>query len=85
VCSVLAEALVTELSDVSQQGLQYSLSNREYQTMCLIGSGKPVRKIADELALSVKTVSTYRAHILRKLNMKTNSLKSTINKDSDMA
>ena len=73
VSSDLAESLVTGLSDVSQQDLQHSLSNREYQVMSLIGSGKTVGKIADELALSVKTVSTYRAHILRKLNMSNNA------------
>jgi DNA-binding NarL/FixJ family response regulator len=73
VSAVLAESLVTGLNDVSQQELQHSLSNREYQVMSLIGSGKTVGKIADELALSVKTVSTYRAHILRKLNMKNNA------------
>jgi DNA-binding NarL/FixJ family response regulator len=73
VSAVLAESLVNGLSDVSQQELQHSLSNREYQVMSLIGSGKTVGKIADELALSVKTVSTYRAHILTKLNMKNNA------------
>jgi len=73
VSSALAESLVTGLSDTSQQELQHSLSNREYQVMCMIGSGKTVGKIADEISLSVKTVSTYRAHILRKLNMKNNA------------
>jgi DNA-binding NarL/FixJ family response regulator len=73
VSSALAESLVTGLREPSQQDLQHSLSNREYQVMSLIGSGKTVGKIADELALSVKTISTYRAHILRKLNMKNNA------------
>jgi DNA-binding NarL/FixJ family response regulator len=73
VSAVLAESLVTGLNDVSQQNLQHSLSNREYQVMSLIGSGKTVGKIAEELFLSVKTVSTYRAHILTKLNMKNNA------------
>jgi DNA-binding NarL/FixJ family response regulator len=73
VSSALAESLVTGLREPSQQDLQHSLSNREYQVMSLIGSGKTVGKIADELALSVKTVSTYRAHILRKLNMSNNA------------
>jgi len=73
VSSALAESLVTGLREPSQQDLQHSLSNREYQVMSLIGSGKTVGKIADELALSVKTVSTYRAHILRKLNMNNNA------------
>jgi len=41
--------------------------------MCMIGSGKTVTEISEELALSVKTVSTYRARILEKLNMKNNA------------
>jgi len=69
----LAEFLVSGLTDSNQQDLLHSLSNREYQVMSLIGSGKTVGKIAVELSLSVKTVSTYRAHILRKLNMKNNA------------
>jgi DNA-binding NarL/FixJ family response regulator len=73
VSAALAESLVTGLNDINQHDLHHSLSNREYQVMSLIGSGKTVGKIADELALSVKTVSTYRAHILRKLNMKNNA------------
>lgn len=73
VSSSLAESLVSGLNDLSQQDIHHSLSNREYQVMSLIGSGKTVGKIAGELALSVKTVSTYRAHILRKLNMKNNA------------
>ena len=73
VSSALAESLVTGLSDPDHQDLLHSLSNREYQVMSLIASGKTVGKIAGELVLSVKTVSTYRAHILRKLNMKNNA------------
>ncbi|HXE94801.1 MAG TPA: response regulator transcription factor [Dongiaceae bacterium] len=69
----LAEFLVSGFTDSNQQDLLHSLSNREYQVMTLIGSGKTVGKIAVELSLSVKTVSTYRAHILRKLNMKNNA------------
>lgn len=46
------------------------LSDREYQVLCLIGAGKTVSEIAVELILSVKTVSTHRTHILRKLNLK---------------
>ena len=73
VSSDLAESLVSGLSDPNHQDLLHSLSNREYQVMSLIASGKTVGKIAVELALSVKTVSTYRAHILRKLNMDNNA------------
>lgn len=72
VSSALADSLVTNLND-NKQDLLHSLSNREYQVMSLIGAGKTVGKIADELSLSVKTISTYRAHILRKLNMSNNS------------
>jgi DNA-binding NarL/FixJ family response regulator len=73
VSAALAESLVNGLSDPSPQDLLNTLSNREYQVMSLIASGKTVGKIAVELVLSVKTVSTYRAHILRKLNMKNNA------------
>jgi two-component system invasion response regulator UvrY len=73
VSSSLAEFLVSGLVDSNQQDLLHSLSNREYQVMSMIASGKTVGKIAVELSLSVKTVSTHRAHILRKLNMKNNA------------
>jgi len=49
------------------------LSDREYQVLCMIASGKTVKDIAAELALSEKTVSTYRARILEKMNMKSNA------------
>lgn len=73
VSTSLAESLVAGLSDHSKQDLVHSLSNREFQVMNLIASGKTVGMIAVELSLSVKTVSTYRAHILDKLNMKNNA------------
>jgi two-component system invasion response regulator UvrY len=50
-----------------------TLSDREYQVLCLIGAGKTVSQIADSLALSVKTVSTYRARILEKMHMQNNA------------
>jgi len=49
------------------------LSDREYQVLCMIASGKTVTQIAQELGLSVKTISTYRVRILEKLNMKNNA------------
>jgi len=73
ISSSMAESLVNGLSDPDPKGMLHSLSNREYQVMSLIASGKPVGKIAVELVLSVKTVSTYRAHILKKLGMKNNA------------
>lgn len=50
-----------------------SLSDREFQVMLLIAAGKTVSEIASELALSVKTVSTYRTRILEKMNLKNNA------------
>jgi two-component system invasion response regulator UvrY len=50
-----------------------ALSDREYQVLCLIGSGKTVSQIADALALSVKTVSTYRSRILEKMHLENNA------------
>ena len=49
------------------------LSDREYQVLRMIGSGKTVSEIASELVLSVKTVSTYRARVLEKMEMRTNA------------
>ena len=46
------------------------LSDREFQILGLIGEGKPIKQIAEELSLSAPTVSTYRARILNKLEMK---------------
>jgi two-component system invasion response regulator UvrY len=50
-----------------------SLSDREFQVMLLIAAGRTVSEIAEEIALSVKTVSTYRARILEKMNLKNNA------------
>lgn len=50
-----------------------SLSDREFQVMLLIAAGKTVSEIAQDLALSVKTVSTYRTRILKKMNLKNNA------------
>lgn len=68
-----AECLLNGLGKDNQEKPHNDLSNREYQVLCLIASGKPVGKIADELALSVKTVSTYRTNILHKMNMTNNA------------
>jgi two-component system, NarL family, invasion response regulator UvrY len=72
VTPALAERLVFDLGKESQHPHEL-LSDREYQVMCMIASGKTVGKIATELNLSVKTVSTYRARILEKLEMANNA------------
>ena len=50
-----------------------ALSQREFQIFCKLAAGAAVSKIADELNLSVKTVSTYRTRILEKMAMKSNA------------
>ncbi len=70
----LAEKLAVdlELKDESKRSLHEILSPREYQVMCMITSGKRIKDIAEELYLSVKTVSTHRTRILEKMKMKNN-------------
>jgi len=69
----LAEKIAFALDTDSEKMLHETLSDREYQVMYMIASGKTVTEIAEELSLSVKTISTYRARILEKMNMKTNA------------
>ncbi|MBN2282386.1 MAG: response regulator transcription factor [Deltaproteobacteria bacterium] len=69
----LAEKLTYYLDRDTTKPLHDSLSDREYQVMLLLGSGKTVKEIAEMLFLSVKTISTYRTHILEKMKMKNNA------------
>lgn len=69
----LSELLLLECGNDSGKPLYKILSDREYQVMRLIGSGKKVSEIAEILSLSVKTVSTYRTHILDKMKLKNNA------------
>ena len=69
----LAEKLATYLSADGQKPPQEKLSDREFQVLRLIASGKIVSEIAKELSLSVKTISTYRSRILEKMGMKNNA------------
>ena len=69
----LAELLLREISSDHAKPLHATLSDREYQVLKLIGSGKKVSEIAAHLSLSVKTISTYRAHILDKMKLKNNA------------
>ncbi len=70
VSSALAEKLATLISDEAQP--HDNLSIREYQVMLLIASGKTVSAIAEEMSLSIKTISTYRTRILEKMRMTNN-------------
>lgn len=69
----LAQILAGELDGGSEKPIHELLSDREYQVMLMIASGKPVGAIAKELCLSVKTISSYRANILLKTRMKNNA------------
>jgi len=69
----LAEKLAVSLELGEEKPPHEMLSDREYQVMCMIASGKTIKEIAEELSLSVKTISTYRSRILEKLNFKTNA------------
>ncbi|MEI6235302.1 MAG: response regulator transcription factor [Planctomycetota bacterium] len=67
----LGEALASEAAGEQGKPRHEELSDREYQVLRLIGNGKSVKEIGLQLSLSVKTVSTYRARILEKLNVGT--------------
>ena len=69
----LAEKLAFDLEIDSEKPLHETLSDREYEVMCKIASGKTIKEIAEELFLSVKTISTYRSRILEKMGMKNNT------------
>jgi DNA-binding NarL/FixJ family response regulator len=73
ISSSLAEQLTYYLDADADKPLHETLSDREYQVMLMIASGKTVSEIAGELFLSVKTISTYRSHILEKTKMKNNA------------
>jgi len=68
----LADLLVTQITGAEKPPHE-SLSDREFQVLRLIASGKTVGQIAEELSLSSNTVSTYRARVLEKMGMKTNA------------
>lgn len=72
ISSNLAESIAMSLDKDSNLLPHEFLSEREFQVMCLIASGNALSQIAEELNLSVKTVSTYRARILEKMNLKSN-------------
>ena len=69
----LGEALAFTVKPGAEKQPHELLSDREYQVLCLIGSGKTASEIAATTNLSVTTISTYRARILEKMCMKTNA------------
>ncbi|HMZ54175.1 MAG TPA: response regulator transcription factor [Nitrospira sp.] len=68
ITAALAEQMASAIETGADESLHASLSDRELQVLRLLGQGKSVSMIAEELRLSVKTISTYRARILQKLS-----------------
>jgi two-component system, NarL family, invasion response regulator UvrY len=69
----LAEKLALDIENPQDKLPHEILSEREYKVMCMIGSGKSMKEIASELFLSIKTISTYRTRILKKMSLRNNS------------
>ena len=70
VSAALAQELAAQVGEDHATALHDTLSDREYQTLTMIASGKTVSAIAEELSLSVKTISEYRARLLVKMKLK---------------
>jgi len=73
VSPALAQILADGVTGDTERPLHAELSQREFQIFCKLAAGAAVSKIADELFLSVKTVSTYRTRVLEKMGMKSNA------------
>jgi len=73
VSASVAETLLTNLDDSAEKPLHELLSDREYEVMKLITAGVPLTEIGDRLHVSVKTISSYRARIMEKMQMKSNA------------
>jgi two-component system invasion response regulator UvrY len=73
ITSSLAEKIALDWEKDERRPLHEVLSDREYQVLCMIASGKTVKEISKLLCLSIKTVSTHRARILKKMDMKNNA------------
>jgi DNA-binding NarL/FixJ family response regulator len=73
VSGLLAERLARALAGGAEGLPHEGLSPREYQVLCLLGSGKRVTEVAEALSLSVKTVTTYRARLLEKMGLRSNA------------
>ena len=69
----VSEAVKATMGSARAIATHETLSDREYQALRMLGSGRTVSEISEELCLSVKTVSTYRARVLQKLGMRTNA------------
>jgi two-component system, NarL family, invasion response regulator UvrY len=73
VSAAVAEELANAIGEDLERPPHEKLSDREYQTLCMISSGKTLTQIAEQLNLSVKTVSVYRARLLEKMKLRNNA------------
>jgi DNA-binding NarL/FixJ family response regulator len=73
ITSDLAEKMADELNELIVSNPHERLSDREFDVMCLIGSGKSLVDIAEKMGISDRTVSTYRTRILKKMILKNNT------------
>lgn len=69
----VAQELAKSLTKNIREDLHDTLSNREYQTLIMIGAGQTVTEIAQQLSLSVKTISMYRSRLLLKMSLRNNA------------
>ena len=69
----LTRLMIEEMAKDDNELPHKSLSDREYEVLFYIGEGKTMTEIANQLSLSIKTVSTYRSRILEKMRLKSNS------------
>jgi len=73
ISAALAQELANQVGEDREKPPHEALSDREYQTLTMIASGKTVTDIAEELALSVKTISMYRSRLLQKMKLRHNA------------
>ena len=73
VSAALGERLASDLAAGTREVRHELLSDREYEVLCLLGSGRTVKEIAHSLQLSPKTVSTYRTRVLEKMGAQSNA------------
>jgi two-component system, NarL family, invasion response regulator UvrY len=72
ISAAVAEQLALQMDNSIKSHPHESLSDREYQILCMIASGKKIKEIADELSLSVQTIHTYRSRLKEKMNLNSN-------------
>jgi DNA-binding NarL/FixJ family response regulator len=73
VSQTLAEELAAEVGGNAETPLHTKLSDREYELLILLGKGRSVREISQELSLSVNTVNSYRSRLMQKMGLQSNA------------